>query len=1442
MNTTENHEEWDIERLQTRLRRKLFSIDVLANVILGLIILFCFTIFFDLNWEAYAIMLSLNAIYMSFFILERFTKVDIFQYSKFIFLYFPTLAIVFTSIILPQVHFEAVFFLPLVMAVFIYEIELNKAKWIIMALLCIGMIIQLTEHMNNPYDGSQSIQMQLLYAVIILSTLYSMIRLYLISEWIYFHNQQITYAHKRVEEKRQELQSFMSDIPSGYSVFTAAAQRLYCSQESANIFGYETVAELQSVALPKLFADEESIAKMEKLIADTQSGHYHQEGLELNALHKSGREMVLKCRASIKKINNQNRLSIVYQDQTEEIKRNKEIQANERLLQSIINTTQDGLMVIDRDHTIVHANQVSLNDLKINETPETIAGQNLLDFVPQENQERVLPLMQEAFDGVNKRIQIASKLIPGKYLDMSYHPIHNGSQGVDKILASYRDISDIKSKEKELKETTHKLQTIIDTIPGGIAIIGLDAKLKYISKEIVEEFDYATEELIGTSILDYYDDEGKDRLLKYTQYLLEGKTPKMLKLRAFRKDGSSIYMNGTGRLMYDSEYDETVIIAVFMNTTDMAKVEEEKEKTQATLNAIFNSTSDSIIAYDTDYNILAYNPKWLENYHKVSDRSIDGHKNLKSILPSEVFTFLSQNTEKAMSEGYYEIKKAHDLVPGETNHIRVVPLIDHRNRTIGVLEVMTDISESIKKEKELNKSRRIFDDVFRHSPNGIIRIRDHKIADANPAFCSMLGYDKSDIVGHHPRAFSTGEGMDRIEKEIRDSIAQRKKGTTVHHLMETKQGNTKNVVVNVIHEYEDEQLIESICTITDVTPIIEAEKEVLKSREKYKSLFELSLTGKYVATSHVIEQVNPALSGLIGYPEAEIIDKSILNFTIPEDRQLIEYKINNDRVNGNSNTDVVTKLVHKDGSEIDVILRIAYIYDADGRYVSEFGNIIDLTTLVFTERALSESEKSYQRLIELLPGGVVETDLNGIVLSASNNACDILNISRDKLIGQNSFTIIDKAGEEEIIKQLEYLKGKNTTTKVRIKTQHKDKAPMYLDVLLKVIKPPEQKSKVFAIFIEVSDEVKAQEDLNRQTITLDTILESSPDCVCAIDQRYNMFMANNNMKKKLKTIYNVDYHPGMNVREVFPKEAFEHINKNYFQPTFEGDEIIDVVPVSIGDNTFIYKDSFAPLKINDDVTACVIYSHDITEEVNNQKIIEKQVVEMEKYIESNLQLENFAYIASHDLKAPLRTVNSFAFLLKNSVYKDLNERQKEFMDIILDSSKKMQILIDDLLTFSRINTQKTKIEKTNFRDILDQVIGQLDVDIHTYGTEVIIQDLPEDIWADSVKMSQLLLNLISNGIKFSKNQEKPKITISGYESDSYWYYSIADNGIGIKEDNQKVIFEIFKKLHSNDVFEGTGLGLTICSKIIDQHGGQIWVESTYGEGSTFHFSIAKQNQ
>ncbi|MBW4426730.1 MAG: GAF domain-containing protein [Nostoc desertorum CM1-VF14] len=253
--------------------------------------------------------------------------------------------------------------------------------------------------------------------------------------------------------------------------------------------------------------------------------------------------------------------------------------------------------------------------------------------------------------------------------------------------------------------------------------------------------------------------------------------------------------------------------------------------------------------------------------------------------------------------------------------------------------------------------------------------------------------------------------------------------------------------------------------------------------------------------------------------------------------------------------------------------------------------------------------------------------------------------------------------------------------------------------------------------------------------------------------------------------------------------------------------------------------------------------------LSQAQLLEKESQQSQELARSNAELEQFAYVASHDLQEPLRMVTSYLQLLERRYKNQLDANADQFINYAVDGARRMQTLINDLLNYSRVSTRGQPFMRVNCSVVLEQAIANLQIAIADSQAVITHDTLPE-VMADATQLTQVFQNLIGNAIKFCKNQQplihigvvKPDVnldreSLNPIPSADEWLFWVRDNGIGIESQYIERIFIIFQRLHGRDKYPGTGIGLAICKKIIERHGGRIWVESKPGQGSTFYFTI-----
>ena len=368
---------------------------------------------------------------------------------------------------------------------------------------------------------------------------------------------------------------------------------------------------------------------------------------------------------------------------------------------------------------------------------------------------------------------------------------------------------------------------------------------------------------------------------------------------------------------------------------------------------------------------------------------------------------------------------------------------------------------------------------------------------------------------------------------------------------------------------------------------------------------------------------------------------------------------------------------------------------------------------------------------------------------------------------------------------------------------------------------------VLGVIQDVTERKRTEQDLLASEMRCRSYVESAPYGVFITDEKGRYLEAN--AEACLVTGYSEAELLTMSIPDLLPPESLAEGAEHFGRVMASGE--------SRGELKLLTKSgearwwSVAAVKLSD--TRVMGFTNDITEQKRAEEKLKVTLADLER---SNQELEQFAYVASHDLQEPLRMVSSYTQLLARRYQGKLGADADEFIAYAVDGASRMQGLITDLLAYSRVGTRTKGFELTDCQAVLDLALANLRAAIDTSGA-VVTHELLPTVMADRLQLVQLFQNLVGNAIKFHV-EEPPRIHVSAEKKAGEWEFLVRDNGIGIDPQYAERIFVIFQRLHTREEYSGgTGIGLAICKKIVERRGGRIWVESQLGKGSTFHFTI-----
>ena len=383
-------------------------------------------------------------------------------------------------------------------------------------------------------------------------------------------------------------------------------------------------------------------------------------------------------------------------------------------------------------------------------------------------------------------------------------------------------------------------------------------------------------------------------------------------------------------------------------------------------------------------------------------------------------------------------------------------------------------------------------------------------------------------------------------------------------------------------------------------------------------------------------------------------------------------------------------------------------------------------------------------------------------------------------------------------------------------------------------------------------EQRAVETLRLSDARYRRLFETAQDGILILDAETGQVVDANPFMKELLG-YSQEEFLGRKLWEIGPFKG-EDASKSAFAELQVNDRLhYEGLPLEAKDGRRVEVEFISNAYLVDATRFIQCNIRDITERVRVNQALETANKEMAFQIEekgkradelvminaelarSNAELEQFAYVATHDLQEPLRAVASCVQLLQKRYEGQLDERADEFITHAVDGTKRMQTLINDLLAYSRISTHAHVFESTNCEMVLHEALANLMVAIDESGAMVTRDAMPM-VSGDATQLTQLFQNLIGNALKF-RGERPPKIHIGAVRRNGDWRFSVADNGIGMEPQHFERVFLVFQRLHTRKQYQGTGIGLAICKKVVERHGGRIWAESDAGEGATFYFTI-----
>lgn len=667
------------------------------------------------------------------------------------------------------------------------------------------------------------------------------------------------------------------------------------------------------------------------------------------------------------------------------------------------------------------------------------------------------------------------------------------------------------------------------------------------------------------------------------------------------------------------------------------------------------------------------------------------------------------------------------------------------------------------------------------------------------------------------------------------------------------------------------------------------ESELFKSLQLLNNAFEFALIGKAILTPDGDWiRVNPALCKILGYTEPEILRTNFRSITHPDDLEADQWYVDQLLADHISSCQFEKRYVHKQGHLVWVLLSVSLVRDSDGQplyFIAQIDNIserkqaeedlnavINQLKLALEERSseldtaystLKKSAAQYQDLYDNAPEMYLSVEADSTkILRCNKTLIRELGYSYPELVGRSVFDLYHPDSQVEARKAFQTFLETGQVRNVYLVVQRKDGTT--LDVSLNAQGFRDQQGKLRysrSSWRDISERKRLENQLKRinaeleerienRTLALQTAVQSLKESEFRLEMAleasgdgwWDWNILTNETSWSPHFYQMLGYETEELASSFQTWQSWTHpddlprvmaLLEKYLQDPSIPYGFDYRVKTKLGQYKWIsamgkvvaWNDQGEPLRM-------VGMHHDISDRKQSEQELQRINTEL---VRSNQELGQFAYVASHDLQEPLRKIRSFTELLAERYRGQLDENADRYIHYVTDGAARMQGLIDDLLDYSRAGRAELKVESTELSSLVETVKSDLGGIIEQRQVEIVMDSLPTVV-VDPGQMRQVFQNLISNAIKYCQ-ADCPRIYIRGTQNKESWIVSIQDNGIGINPQFADRIFVIFQRLHHREEYSGTGIGLAICKKIIERHGGQIWVDSEEGKGSIFSFSL-----
>lgn len=960
------------------------------------------------------------------------------------------------------------------------------------------------------------------------------------------------------------------------------------------------------------------------------------------------------------------------------------------------------------------------------------------------------------------------------------------SELINELQAQNEELRRSQAQTEELKT---KYYNFFNLAPVAYFSFDTDLVIKEVNSTAERLFHKKRSMMLKTPFVVYVAPQYKSILYSHRSKIIESKKRQSCELKLLRGDGKEFYSLLESVPVLNENDVITEIHSTCSDITQRRQIELKKQAKLiqtsvenmldpfAILRAVKNGSEEI-----KDF-VYEYINEAGCRYNRISKEQILGESLLKS-FPAFKTNGIFGHFCKVFESGEPVTLKTITMDPSASGR-ESRGILDLRINRLnsGVVVTWRDITERLKAEERIHYQSQLIENVS----DAIITADDQfRISSWNKAAERIFGLKSEEVAGEN--VFEIGYHIGMTEKCEEKLKRLKEKGYLATQEIITFDGNSpKKLDSVIIANYDHTGNIKGyIAIIRDITEKLKAEEQILKEKKRLEVLAEIS--------------------EIFGSVEADF--KTVTEYTTR-------------KIASAYNDICIMHLISDNGTKLN---NVAFYHP-------------DEKTLDFLKKLF---EKESHGITDSITWMVIDSEKPALITSIDKyTEIEKFNLNYTEyadVFGLASVLIVPVMHQGKVIGALSLFRNRKDEP-YEIEDQ------VLLQNVANKISLALANHRLFSEKLnEIEERKSAQKELAAQQQMMRSVLETIPVGVWITDKSGKEILSN----KALRNIWGADKLPDQGSDDTHACSAWLPENgKNIdlikwsSERALLGESLFNQeVLIQCFDNSYkTILNSAVPIKDDtEEVQGAIIVNFDITDRKDYEMKLQQTLDELER---SNRELEQFAYIASHDLQEPLRMVSSYTQLLEKQYKDQLDSRAVEYISFAVEGARRMQALIVDLLKYARVTTRAQAFELVDCNLVLREVISDLKMAIDENGAEIVSHDLPE-IYADPTQFRQLIQNLIGNGIKF-RSSKNPVINVSAVQEKSEWVFSVKDNGIGIDQKHFGRIFMLFQRLHEREKYPGNGIGLAVCKKIVERHGGRIWVESETSKGTSMFFTMPIKN-